>query len=62
MNPYKILQWELDHERLQVELTPAPEPMHSGHRVRTVTASNPDWYRDLVWSRTTYRGGKRCIR
>ena len=58
MTPAQLLLWELDNERHTVELMPAPEPKHSGHRVRVCTQSNPEWYREIIWSRTTVRGGK----
>lgn len=38
---------ELESSRLEVILTPAPEPKHSLHFVRTVQSSNPGWYREF---------------
>lgn len=32
----------------EVILTPAPEPRHAGHMVRTVVSPPLDWYRDLL--------------
>lgn len=38
---------ELNCQRLEVGLIPAPEQRHMGHAVRAVFQRNPDWYRDL---------------
>lgn len=38
---------ELIWFRLDVILTPAPDPRHRGHMVRTVTMTNPGWYRQF---------------
>jgi hypothetical protein len=36
-----------------VELVPAPEPKHACHMIRV--SRNPDWYRDMYWSRDHFR-------
>lgn len=43
----RTLLAQLQSYRLRVVLTPAPDPRHAGHMVRTVTEENCDWYRDL---------------
>jgi len=37
----------LEAKRLRVSLVPAPDPRHSGHKVRVVEEQNSAWYRDL---------------
>lgn len=47
----EALAWmrdELDLERLEVTLVPAPDQRHCGHMVRAVVGQNPEWYRDLL--------------
>jgi hypothetical protein len=44
---------ELDVNWLDVILTPAPEPMHENHMIRSVGNRNPEWYR-------RYFGYRRC--
>lgn len=39
--------WELETNRLEVFLTPAPDQAHVGHMVRTVETRNIEWYREL---------------
>jgi len=39
-----FLLYELKENKLHVVLTPAPEPKHDNHMVRTVESSNPEWY------------------
>ena len=57
---------ELEEFFLRVELLPAPEPMHVGHMVRTVTNQNPEWYK-YAWrtlgssSRQRIKGALRRI-
>ncbi len=41
----EIMLGELEEFYLHVELLPAPEPMHTGHKVRTVVNENPAWYK-----------------
>jgi len=36
--------FDMEMNRLQVVLVPAPDPHHAGHRVRHVTCQNPEWY------------------
>lgn len=38
---------QLQANRLQVVLAPAPQPQFSGHQVRLVEGRNPAWYREL---------------
>ena len=44
---FRHMIYELEYNRLEVFLVPAPEPAHVGHMVRAVENRNPDWYRDL---------------
>lgn len=44
---FSHMAWELETKRLTVVLTPAAEQRHVGHMVRTVQASNPEWYKRL---------------
>ncbi len=46
-----FLLHDLEENRLEVVLIPAPEPMHRGHKIRAVQNSNPDWYRSLYWEK-----------
>lgn len=46
---------ELALFRLEVILTPAPEPRHRGHMVRTVAMTNPGWYRQFCADHPTQR-------
>ncbi len=41
---------------LEVCLTPAPDPKHSGHGVRTVCSQNPPWYRKFAAKYENCRG------
>jgi hypothetical protein len=41
----EIMLGELQSERLDVVLVPAPSPRHSMHKVRVVAGRNPSWYR-----------------
>src|SRR3989338_7794172 len=47
----KILLHELEENRLEVVLIPAPDPQHHGHKIRAVQNSNPSWYRTLYWEK-----------
>jgi hypothetical protein len=38
---------DLQEYRLEVVLTPAPDPRHHGHMVRAAVNQNPQWYSDL---------------
>jgi hypothetical protein len=40
---------ELKIRKLEVILTPAPDPHHEGHKIRTVVNENPEWYKNLYW-------------
>lgn len=42
-----FLYYDLKSNTLQVELFPAPEIRHIGHKVRKVTESNPVWYKKV---------------
>lgn len=43
----KIMLRELDDFYLEVKLIDAPEPMFSGHKIRSVEKTNPEWYQEL---------------
>lgn len=50
---------ELEANALIVVLTPASEPMHEGHQVRTVYMQNSSWYRRLCEEYTAHRNNPR---
>lgn len=39
--------YELESNRLEVFLMPAPAPAFPGHQIRAVESQNPEWYRYL---------------
>ena len=43
----EIMADELDANRLEVALMPAPSPAHAAHSVRVAIDRNPAWYRRL---------------
>lgn len=47
---------ELENERLQIILVPAPDPHFSGHCIRVIASTNPRWYRGFVAGRWDRRG------
>jgi hypothetical protein len=49
-NEAKYLLRDLKENKLIVELVPAPDPKHIDHKIRVVTNSNPEWYRELFHS------------
>jgi hypothetical protein len=51
--------YELESNRLEVFLTPAPAPAFPGHQIRTVESRNPDWYRDLCDQYQSNRTGRK---
>ena len=44
---FRHMLYELEYNRLEVLLVPAPDPAHVGHMVRMVEHCNVDWYREL---------------
>lgn len=44
---FAVLLAELEGNRLEVALVPAPRPSHEGHAVRVAVSRNPAWYRRL---------------
>jgi hypothetical protein len=50
---------ELEHQFLQVVLTPAPHPHFEGHMIRSVVNQNPKWYQDFVRSFWGWHGKHR---
>lgn len=47
-NKEQVLQcmlWELQNNRLEVALVPAPEPKFEGHKIRVAISQNCDWFR-----------------
>jgi len=42
-----IMLTQLNKNRLQVGLAVAPEEAHSGHKIRVVDGTNPEWYQEL---------------
>lgn len=45
--------------RLDVGLATAPDPRHSGHRIRVVNGQNPEWYQELCSQYTVHRRNTR---
>src|SRR3989338_2853043 len=43
---------DLDENRLRVTLKPADEERYTGHQIRVVESTNPQWYRELYLART----------
>lgn len=50
---------ELEANRLEVVLIPAPEKRHVGHCVRAVQDANPEWYRKFCAEYPSARKGTR---
>lgn len=50
---------ELNNAHFDVILVPAPVPMFSGHKVRMVNVSNPQWYKDICSQFITCRNNVR---
>ena len=46
---------DLEQNRLEVVLIPAPDPRFQDHQIRAVEGMNPDWYRDLCHSHQVRR-------
>jgi hypothetical protein len=53
-----FLLGELESNRLEVILVPAPDPKHTGHMIRAVENRNPGWYSNLYWSYNHFRRDK----
>jgi hypothetical protein len=51
----KGLLKELEDNKLQIGLVPAPEPKHSSHMIRVVLQSNPFWYSNLYQDYWNFR-------
>ena len=49
-NEANYLLKDLKENKLIVELIPAPDPKHIDHKIRVVTNSNPEWYKELFHS------------
>lgn len=47
---------DLSYQTHSVVLIPAPDPKHSGHKIRAVENSNPAWYSELAARFTSIRG------
>lgn len=47
---------ELETERLQIILVPAPDPHFDGHKIRVIASENPKWYQRFVSGRWSRRG------
>lgn len=45
------LHSDLNRNRLEVTLIPAPVPRHSNHMVRVAISQNPQWYQELYRTR-----------
>lgn len=59
----ETVRWMLDElqdRKLEVGLVSAPEEKHTGHCVRLVETTNPDWYRQLcrMYPRSRQRNRK----
>ena len=50
-----FLRNNLEKNKLQVILTPAPEPKHQCHKIRVVETQNPSWYRELYHETPNFR-------
>ncbi|MBI4152516.1 hypothetical protein HY495_02290 [Candidatus Woesearchaeota archaeon] len=46
-----FLRRDLDDNRLRVTLKPADEEHYTGHKIRVVESTNPQWYRELYLAR-----------
>ena len=46
-NYYKFMLEDLASNCLKICLIDAPEPKHTGHKVRVAFTQNPEWYRQL---------------
>lgn len=44
---FGVLLAELESNRLEVALVPAPRPRHECHAIRVAVSKNPTWYRRL---------------
>jgi hypothetical protein len=54
----KYLLDNLNSQRLEVELVPAPEPKFDSHKIRFVRQSNPEWYREIYNNNVNVRRGR----
>lgn len=50
-----ILAGELDEQRLEIALLPAPDQCHTGHSIRVAVNSNPHWFRTINSTRRLRR-------
>lgn len=41
---------DLNDQKLRIDLVPAPNKMHSSHKIRIISSKNPDWYSDYAFS------------
>ncbi|MFZ5391683.1 MAG: hypothetical protein ACOZAR_00630 [Patescibacteria group bacterium] len=51
----------LNSQRLEVELVPAPEPKFDSHKIRFVRQSNPEWYREIYHGNNNVRRDRSCL-
>ena len=57
----KRMLMQLQLEKLEVMLMPAPEQRYPGHMVRTARNRNPYWYRKLCNMNESARGRQRLL-
>ena len=50
-----LLYQEMQSQKLEVCLIPAPNPHHEGHKIRIATNHNPEWYKEIYWSMSNFR-------
>jgi hypothetical protein len=54
---------ELESSAFEYALIPAPDPMHSDHKIRAMQYTNPPWYSELCAEHVSVRGrGKKRMR
>jgi hypothetical protein len=51
----RFLYYDLESNKLDVVLVPAPDPKHCNHMIRKAINNNPQWYSDLYWSNKHFR-------
>jgi len=51
----------LQYNSLKVALLPAPESMHTGHRIRVAIGHNAQWYKDFFANRSAHTDRQRVI-
>lgn len=52
---------ELERNYHEVVLIPAPEPMHSGHKIRALQYANAAWYSKFAQENVSIRGRGRKV-